>query len=103
MKVKICCHSFYSYSFMTFHLNRISMMIESGLHGGVVPGLNPSWGLSVWSLHVLAVYVLVPSRYSSFFPLFKNMHFRLSGDSKLALGVSGWLLGCCLVCLCAAL
>ena len=53
-----------------------------------VPGLTPSWGLSVWSLHVLPVYAWVLSGYSGFHPLSKNMHVRLIGDSKLSLGVS---------------
>jgi len=37
-------------------------------------GSNPSWGLSVWSLHVLPVYARVFSEFSSFFP----PHVRLN-------------------------
>jgi len=57
-------------------------------HSERVPGSTPSWGLSVWSLHVLPVYAWVLSEYSGFLPLSKNMHVRLIGDSKLSLGVS---------------
>ena len=55
------------------------------MHGGVeapsphserVPGPG-SWGLSVWSLHVLLVYMWVLSGYSGFLPPSKNMHIRL--------------------------
>ena len=42
-----------------------------------VPGSILSWGLSVWSLHVLPVHMWVLSRYSGFLPPSKNMHFRL--------------------------
>jgi len=45
----------------------------------------PGWGLSVWSLHVLPLYVWVLSGYSSFLPLSKNMHVRLIGVSKIVL------------------
>ena len=41
-----------------------------------VPGLNPDWGLSVWSLYILPVYVL--SGYSGFLPPPKNVQIRLS-------------------------
>ena len=51
-------------------------------HSERVPGLIPTWGLSVWSLHVLPVYAWVLSGYSGFLPPFKNMHVRLIGDSK---------------------
>lgn len=46
-----------------------------------VPGLNPSWGLSVWSL--------LPStcRFSAGTPASSYMHIRLIGDSKLAVDV----------------
>lgn len=46
-----------------------------------VPGLNPSWGLSVWSL--------LPStcRFSPGTPASSYMHIRLIGDSKLAVDV----------------
>ena len=85
-----------------------------GLHGGVVvstvtsqqrvPGSIPTWGLSVWSLHVLPVYAWVLSGYSGFLPPSKNMHVRLIGDSKLSLGVSvNVCVAVCLVCLCVAL
>ena len=53
-----------------------------------VPDSIPIWGLSVWSLHVLPMYAWVLSRYSGFLPPSKNMHGRLTGDSKLSLGVS---------------
>ena len=55
---------------------------------------GPSWGLSVWSLHVLPVYAWVLSGYSSFFPPSKNMPVRLFGDCKLFLGVSVSVHGC---------
>ena len=60
-------------------------------HSERVPGSIPTWGLSVWSLHVLPVYVWVLSGYSGFLPLSKNMHVRLIGVSKLSLGVRVWL------------
>ena len=72
------------------------------MHGGVeapsphserVPGPG-SRGLSVWSLHVLLVYMWVLSGYSGFLPPSKNMHIRLIGDSKLSLGVSVSVCGC---------
>jgi len=44
-------------------------------HSKRVPGLIPGWEF-------------LAAGYSSFLPLFKNMHFRLIGDSKLSLGVS---------------
>ena len=50
-----------------------------------VPGSIPTWNLSVWSLHVLPVYVWVLSGYSGFLPPSKNMHVRLIGDSKIVL------------------
>ena len=40
------------------------------------------------------VYAWVLSGYSGFFPLSKNMHVRLIGDSKLSLGVSVSVCGC---------
>ena len=54
-------------------------------HSKRVPGSTPSWGLSVWSLHVLPVYEWVLSGYSGFLPLSKNMHVRLIGVSKIVL------------------
>ena len=54
----------------------------------------PTWGLSVWSLHVLPVYVWVLSGYSGFLPPSKIMHVRLIGGSKLSLGVSVSVCGC---------
>ena len=72
-----------------------------GLHGGVVvstvervPGSIPTWGLSVWSLHVLPVYAWVLSGYSGFLPPSKNMHVGLIDFSKLSLGVSVSVHGC---------
>ena len=54
-----------------------------------------SWyEFTVWSLHVLPVYVWVLFRYSGFLPLSKSMHVRLIGDSKLSLGVSLSVHGC---------
>ena len=43
-------------------------------HSERVPCSTPSWGFSVWSLHVLPVYVWVLSGYSAFLPPSKNMH-----------------------------
>ena len=57
-------------------------------HSERVPGSIPTWGLSVWSLHVLPVYAWVLSGYSGFLPLSKIMHVWLTGDSKSSLGVS---------------
>ena len=56
--------------------------------------LNPSWGLSVWSLHVLPVYAWVLSGYSGFLPPSENRHDMLIGASKLILGVSVSVYGC---------
>ena len=50
-----------------------------------VPGSTPTWGLSVWSLHVLPVYASVLSGYSGFLPPSRNMHVRLTSDSKIVL------------------
>jgi len=63
-------------------------------HSERVPGLIPTWGLSVWSLYVLPVYAWVLSRYSGFLPPPKSMHVRLIGDFKLSLGVSVSVCGC---------
>jgi len=52
-------------------------------HSKRVPGLIPSWGFSVWSLHDLPIYAWVLSRYSSFIQLSKTMHVRLIGDCKI--------------------
>ena len=49
-------------------------------HSKRVPGLNPSWSLSVWSSSLCMLWVLFG--YSSFLPLSKNMHVRLIGVSK---------------------
>ena len=59
-----------------------------------LPGLNLSWGISVWGLHVFPMYAWVLFRYSSFLPPSKNMHDRLIGDSKLTQGVSVSVHGC---------
>jgi len=75
-----------------------------GLSGGVVvstvasqqEGSVPGWGLSVWNLHVLPMYVWVLSGYSGFLPPSINMHVRLIGVSKLSLGVS--VHGCLSLC-----
>ena len=45
-------------------------------------------------MQVLPVYVWVLSGYSGFLPPYKNMHVRLTGDSKLSLGVSVSVHGC---------
>ena len=63
-------------------------------HSERVPGSIPTWGLSVWSLHVLPVYAWVLSGYSGFLPPSKNIHVKLIGDSKLSLGVSVSVCGC---------
>jgi len=39
----------------------------------------------VWSLHVLPVYAWLLTGYSGFLPPSKNMHVRLTGDSKIVL------------------
>jgi len=66
--------------------------------------MTRTWGLPVWSLHVLPVYELVLSGYSGFLAPSKNMHVRLIDDSKLSLGVSvSVCVAVCLVCLCVAL
>ena len=60
-------------------------LIAASPHSRRVPGSTPWWGLTVWSLHVLPVYAWVLSGYSSFLPLSKNMHVRLTGVSKIVL------------------
>jgi len=52
-------------------------------HSERVPGSTPTWGLSVWVLHLLPVYVWVLSGYSGFLPLSKNMYARLIGVSEI--------------------
>jgi len=42
-------------------------------HSKRVPGSNPCWGLSVWSLHVLPVHAWVLFRNSGFLPPPQNM------------------------------
>ena len=49
-------------------------------HSKRVPGSNPGWGLSVWSLYVLPMYAWVLTGYSGFLPPPQNMHVRLIGD-----------------------
>jgi len=44
-------------------------------HSERVPGSIPGWALSVWSLHVLPVYVWVLSGYSGFLPLSRRLVF----------------------------
>lgn len=57
-------------------------------HKKRVVGLNPAWGLSVWSLYVF-------SRYSSFLPQSKNMNeVQLIVDSKVTVDVIGCLSLC---------
>jgi len=70
-------------------------------HSERVPGSTPTWGLSVWSLHVLPVYAWVLSRYSGFLPLSKNMHVRLIGTPIIVL--RSVCVVVCIVCLCVAL
>ncbi len=48
----------------------------------------------MWSLHVLLVSAWVPSGYSGFPPLSKDMQIRLIGDSKLPAGVNVSVNGC---------
>jgi len=72
-------------------------------HSKRVPGSISSRGFSVWSLHVLPLYVWVLSGYSGFLPPSKNMHVRLIGDSKIALVIVNVSVVVCLVCLCVAL
>jgi len=82
----------------------LQLFLIMGPHGGVVVStvasqregsrFNSRLVLSVWSLHVLPVYAWVLSRYSSFLPPSKNMHVRLTGDSKLSFGVSVSVCGC---------
>ena len=64
----------------------------------IIPGSNPDWGLSLWSLHVLPVYVWVFSRYSGFLPQSENMHVTLIGVSKLSLVVNVSVDGCLSLC-----
>ena len=52
-------------------------------HSERILGSIPTWGLSVWSLHVFPVYAWVLSGYSGFLLPYKNMHVRLIGDSKI--------------------
>ena len=62
--------------------------LASSPHSKKVPGSTPGSSLSVGSLHVLPVYAWVLSGFSGFLPPSKNMHVRLTGVSKLSLGVS---------------
>ena len=50
-------------------------------HSKRVPGSIPGWGLSVWTLHVLSVYVWVLSGYSGFLPSPKSMHVRSTWEN----------------------
>ena len=43
--------------------------------------------LSVWSVHVVPIYVRVLSGYSGFLSLSESVHVRLIGHSKLTFGV----------------
>ena len=71
-------------------------------HRKRLPALNPSWGLSVWSLHVLPVNAWVLSGYSTFVPLSKNVHVRLTGDFFVVIDCP-WVCVCTFVCLRLAL
>ncbi len=61
-----------------------------------VLGLIPSWGLSVWSLHVLPVFAWVSSGCSGF-PHHQNMNVRLILQSvsltKVLAQIWSWSLG----------
>merc|ERR1712035_185044 len=67
-------------------------------HSKKVAGSILTWGLSVWSLHVLPVPAWVLSGYSGFLPQSKDMHVRLIGDSKLSVGVNVRVNGCSSLC-----
>lgn len=49
---------------------------------------RPIWGLSVWSLNVLAVPAYVSSEHSNFLPQPKDMQARSIGYSELPIGVN---------------
>ena len=68
-----------------FHIiffNDLIWWLAPSPHSERVPGSIPTWGLSVWSLHVLPVYAWVLSGFPGFLPPSKNMHVGLIGDSK---------------------
>ena len=64
----------------------------------LLPGSNPSRGLSVWSLHVLPVLAWVSSGCSGFLPESKDMYVWLIGGSKLPVGVLVSVRGCSSMC-----
>ncbi|MED6282051.1 hypothetical protein CHARACLAT_027985, partial [Characodon lateralis] len=53
---------------------------------GSTPGQG-SFCMAAWSVHVLPVHAWVLTGYSNFLPLSKDMTVRLTGLSKLPLGV----------------
>ena len=101
------CSGQYKNSALTLKLNfwirnlgcTVVWWLAPSPHSKRVPSSIPTWGLSVWSLHALPVYAWVLSGYSGFLPPSKNMHVRLIGDTKLSLGVSVSMCGCCIGCL----
>ncbi|MED6253762.1 hypothetical protein ATANTOWER_000700 [Ataeniobius toweri] len=58
------------------------------------PGFDSQLGLSAWSLNVLPVHAWILTRYSGFLPQSNDMTGRLSGLSKLPLGVNEFVHGC---------
>ena len=65
-------------------------------HSERVPGSNSSWGLSVWSLHVLPVRVCMGSlRVLQLPPTAQNMRARLIGDYRLTLNWVIMSVHCC--------
>lgn len=60
------------------HIDFPSGVIAVGQQSGaVVLGFIPGQGLPCWSLHVLPVFVCIPSRYSDFLPPSKHMYLGL--------------------------
>lgn len=58
------------------------LLLVNSIASQHVLGLNPSWGFSVWNLHVLALR----SRYSGF--LLTLHGIRITGEYKLAVDVN---------------
>ena len=88
------------------HVKKLLLtVLRSGLHGGQHRHLTargfqvqlPAGSFCVES--ACSPCVCVGSlRYSGFLPPSKNMHVRLTGDSKLSLGVSVSVCGCVSLC-----
>ena len=78
-------------------LYKVVWWLAPSPHSERVLSSTPGWGLSVWSLHVLPMYVWVLSGYSGFLPPSKNMHVNLIGVTKIVLRSK-----CVVVCLCVA-